>query len=757
MRWGAINFLLGILVSWNMYCTGNWRLAVPAIVLTLMLLRYRFSYWRWGLWFLAGFFWLWWYLHLVLSWQLPLAWQQKPLVVVATIVSIPEQQDEIVSFMAATQQVQGVPQKTRIKLDWYRYHQQALPLSVGQQWQFTVKLKRPHNYQNPGSFDYNAWLLTQDIRATGYVVNAKLLQDNHNERPLDRLRAAIQAKIYHALPGQAFANFIVALTVGVRENITPAQWQILQNTGTNHLIAIAGLHIGLMTGLVFFLVGFIWRRLPLAPLWLATPRVAAAAALLMAWVYAGLAGFTIPTQRAVVMTTVFMLSIMFREKLQPWFAWSLSLLVVLVLNPLTILSEGLWLSFIAVALIIFVISGRVGSQGKFLRLAKIQLILGLGLLPITLLFFHNASLIAPIANLIVIPIVGFLTVPLSLLGILCFTISNSAAHLALWCAAYTMQYAWDVLSFFSAHSYLSWQSGLSLVNTATILIGIVILLMPRGIPGRYLAFCFLAPLWCQVPTPLAYGTLKLTVLDVGQGLSVVVRTQHHALIYDTGAKYSPTYDMGTAVVIPYLQVMHLQQIDRIVISHGDNDHIGGLPSILQQYPVANIISSVPQRIHNQPPAQLCLAGQQWQWDGVQFAVLYPDKQHLGLDNNSSCVVQISAGRNKVLLTGDIERPAEQWLVQQYHEQLASAVLVAPHHGSRTSSSPLFLRYVQPQWVVFATGYLNRFHFPSTAVVTRYQQLSVAAYNTADTGATDFTITSTAITADPYQKRNSCIN
>ena len=372
----------------------------------------------------------------------------------------------------------------------------------------------------------------------------------------------------------------------------------------------------------------------------------------------------------------------------------------------------------------------------------------------TLLWFQNASWIAPLANCLVIPIVGFVVVPLSLLASACSLVSLPLGYGLFHAAAWVLQWVWWILSALAKWPLGSWQHAVpSFWTLLSGLVAVLLFLAPRAWPARWLGIIFLLPLIVLQPKPIATGSFVLTLLDVGQGLASVVQTSHHTLVFDTGAKFSPDFDLGTAVVVPFLRQRGVQKIDTLMISHGDNDHIGGAAAVLQAFPVTQVLTSVPDRFAA-GRAQLCLAGQQWQWDGVTFQVLYPTPSLIGLDNNSSCVLKITAGAESVLFTGDIEHSAEQYLVGNDATQLPATVIVAPHHGSSTSSSPSFLAAVKPRWVLFPVGYLNRYHFPSPIVVQRYQQSGACTYTTDSSGAITMTIgTRQPLTAQAYRIQN----
>ena len=267
----------------------------------------------------------------------------------------------------------------------------------------------------------------------------------------------------------------------------------------------------------------------------------------------------------------------------------------------------------------------------------------------------------------------------------------------------------------------------------TAAVGVLLLLAPRGLPARYLSVCLFLPLIfvkSEKPEP---GTVWLTLLDVGQGLSAVVQTSGHTLVFDTGGKFSENSDMGDAVVLPFLRWQGIEQLDTLMISHNDNDHSGGAASLLAEMPVASISSSAPEWAERNN-GSYCRAGEQWQWDQVQFTLLSPPETAFTKENNNSCVLKIETEKLSFLLPGDIEQNAESWLVQQYGEQLKSTVLIAPHHGSKTSSSFEFLQHVNPELVAIPVGFLNRFGFPHKSVLVRYQQLNARWLSSAEAGA-----------------------
>ena len=717
----TLTFLLGIILF--LHLRVEMHLYVLLILLTVALCFIKINIMRLMIVFLLGLIWANLNIVQIETHLIPAQLQNTALIVQGKISSLVKSSGELHSFYieANTAQLQG-----KLKLSAYHL---TLPLQAGQTWQLVVKLKRPWGFANPGGFYYQDYLWMQHVIATGYVVDSA---QNHLLKPAAWSFLTVRAWLAQQIDRYGGENrrFIQALAVGDRDEFTEQDWRVLQQTGTNHLVAISGLHIGLMAGLVFFCAQFLWRRSRVLCLLMPASIVGAFVAMMIACFYSGLAGFSLPTQRAVIMLVVFMMSVMLKRSLASWHAFSLALLLVLLLNPLSVLDSGFWLSFAAVAALIVGCHRR--TQSFVNRWLLPQCIVILGVAPWTIFYFHQFSLISPLANLITIPMVGFVIVPLCLVSCLCFCLHvTSVAILLLKLAEQSVDVVWWILRELSHWSFANVMIGyFPLWKLLLASVVIVVLLSQLRWLCKLLSLLLL-PFLCLKPANVPLGDFQLTLLDVGQGLASVVETAHHVLVFDTGPKFSDEFNAGSAVVVPFLQSHGMNTVDKLVVSHGDNDHIGGAAAILNMLTVLSLSTSVPQRFQQ---ASYCLAGQRWQWDGVNFEFLYPDKLHLGLDNNSSCVLKVSNMFHSALLTGDIEKSAEDYLVAHQRVQLKSSILIAPHHGSKTSSSELFLEVVQPRYVFFPVGYLNRFHFPNAVVVRRYQQLQVNALATDRCGA-----------------------
>ncbi len=689
---------------------------------------------RYSLWCLAGCCWIGLYSNFFAPWQLPEEWIGKNLSVQGVVSSVPLRSDEAQRFELRTNQLcfkaHCVKRRARLRLSWYRAPD--VKLRAGDEWQLTVRVKPPHGYGNPGSYPVEQAALAQKISAHGYVVAKqahRFVSHRWYRHPVNQLRQRLYQRISASkLP---YSAMITALSLGLRSGFDNQQWQVLQNTGTNHLLAISGLHIGLVAGLFYSLVSVLWRLSARACDVMATPRIAAMAAVIAAGSYSLLAGFTLATERAFIMVAVFACARFFVRSHNVWQSYCLALFICLLLNPFALLTAGFWLSFSAVAVLLLGFANRVGTMPRWKSLLQAQLLVLIGLLPITLFYFQQFSIISIVANSVAIPWVGFVIVPLSLLASI-VSFSHTLGGVLLWFANTNLTALWWLLAKLSAMPHSVWHHGIASPWTLPLgVIGVGLLLLPRGVPGKWLGLLWLLPVLFYRGETVAPNSFKLTMLDVGQGLSVIIRTSNHVLVYDTGRSFPSGTDLGKQVVVPYLRTQNIHKLDKIVISHGDNDHSGGLQSVMQAYPHTEVVSSAPKKLKVTGVNQ-CLAGQQWQWDGVIFEFLYPTESTLGRNNDSSCVLKISAGKYSALLPGDIEHYGENYLVHHV-ANLKSNILIAPHHGSSTSSTETFLQAVQPQYGLISAGFYNRYHFPRADVIERYARQGSIILNTGNSG------------------------
>lgn len=635
------------------------------------------------------------------------------------------------------------------------YQQYAAP-GINEQWRLKVRLKRPYGFQNPGGFDYEAYLFQKRIRAKGYVREARRLKSAKESWSFNRTRMDIATNFQKLLPDSPHQGILIALATGNRNLLTPQQWNQLRDTGTSHLVAISGLHIGIIAGLAFFVFRWLWSLPGATTLYLAAPRFAALGAITAAFFYAGLAGFSLPTQRALIMLVIVFGGLFFRWRFHPPAVLGGALLAVLVFDPFAAMSAGFWLSFVAVGLILMVVQCKYPSDNKLLKLVRIQWALAVGLVPLTLYLFQQSSLVAPLANLAAVPIFSIVVVPATLAAaVATILLPDSIAFGILSLADMALRLFWTGLVWLADNAPV-FASAISLPVALSAAVGAIFLLLPRALPARWLGLAGFLPIFfvsTDVPEP---GEYRLTLLDVGQGLAAVVQTNKHLLVYDTGPRFSKSFDTGRAVVLPYLRYIGRRYVDTLIISHGDNDHAGGARSLLAEMRVDRILSSVPARF---PQGQLCYEGQQWQWDGVWFEILSPQPEDPYDKNNNSCVLRISTLSGSVLIPGDIEREREDWLIQEYGSDLKSDFLIAPHHGSRTSSTGGFIDLVDPDMVLFPVGYRNRYRHPNRNVIDRYVDSGSQILLSPETGAIEISISRAGWRVEKYrlQKRRYWFN
>ncbi|MBA2659719.1 MAG: DNA internalization-related competence protein ComEC/Rec2 [Nitrosospira sp.] len=695
----------------------------------------------------AGFFWA----AIFAQWRmadvLPHEWEGRDIRLIGVVAELPQTNEHSLRFAFDVEQVltKDAIAPARISLAWYKERgkhadtfQSPLPsINAGERWQITARLKRPHGTVNPHGFDFEEWAVERNIRATGYVRKAddNLRLNEMVDQPgyrVERLRQEIRERFIQALPEHAYTGVLVALAVGDQRAIPKEQWQIFTRTGINHLMSISGLHVTMVSGLIFALVYWLWRRSPRLVLWLPARKAAVIAGLLAALGYALLAGFAIPAQRTVYMLAVIALALWLGRFASAMSVLLWALLAVVVLDPWAVLSPGFWLSFGAVAIIMLVSAGRIGKTQWLTGWARMQWAITLGLIPLLLAMFQQVSLVSPLANAIAIPLVSLVVVPLTLLAALpSFDFMLVPAHAVLSGCMDVMQWMSDVpQAIWSQHAPPTW-------TVAAGLAGIVWMLLPgrlglgftAGFPARWLGAVALLPIFLVLPQKPAAGELWLTVLDVGQGLAIVARTENHALLYDTGPGFSSEADSGGRTIVPFLRGEGIKHLDAMIVTHADSDHSGGALSVLEAVPVKWLISSLRADHPIQHAASnqhRCHAGESWQWDGVQFDMLYPSEQSYSnpkLKTNAlSCVLKITTAHGSVLLPADIEKKSEYQLLANNGNALPSTVLVAPHHGSKTSSTDEFVHQVNPRLVIFTVGYRNRFGHPREEVVERYRAL-----------------------------------
>ncbi|MBM2765174.1 DNA internalization-related competence protein ComEC/Rec2 [Burkholderia anthina] len=682
-----------------------------------------------------------------------------------------------------------------IRLSWGTYGSQAardaIPaLRAAQRWRLVVRLKRPHAEANPGVRDSEAAWLAAGIRAIGYVAappRSALLDARASgwHASIDRLRDALRTRIGEVLGSDArHRGIVTALAVGDQSGIGDDDWRVLRNTGTSHLVAISGLHVGLVGAIAGGIVSMVWRRLRwrgrTAALMMPAPYVASVAALTAAAGYAALAGFNVPAQRAWWMIAAGAAAFLAGRSVPTSAVLCAALGGVLLADPWAVLSAGFWLSFGAVAVILMAVAGwravrefdgggdgdgddgtidgaaMTGRRGRLRawrarvmrrigEAARVQYAVTIGLAPLTAAWFAQMSVSGPVGNAFAIPWVSSVVTPIVLAGIglpapldaYAFRLAHAAleplmallGHLADWPAGvlWLRMPDWPVL--------------------ALACVGVAWALMPRGWPLRWAAPLTWLPLVAPAPDAPSPGGFRLTVLDVGQGAAVLVETARRVLLFDAGPGAESTH-AGARIVAPALRARAIRTIDSLVLSHADADHTGGAAAVYAATEVRQVLAGIasPHRLWRDAEAAgvtdrlRCAAGQRWIWDGVVFTMLWPPGEaRSGSSNGQSCVLRVDAGGTSALLTGDIEARAERRLVADAHDALAAQILVVAHHGSRTSSVEPFLDSVGPRVAVFPVGYRNRFGHPHRTVLARYEARGIPLPRTDRDGAVRFDI------------------
>ncbi|HMN21136.1 MAG TPA: DNA internalization-related competence protein ComEC/Rec2 [Ottowia sp.] len=657
----------------------------------------------------------------------------------------------------------------RIQLGWYErsaWERDAAgrvaptaalpPLAVGDRWRLAARLKAPHGNLNPHGFDHELWLWGQGIGATGYVRTGardappqRLAQ--HQGHPVERARQSVRDRILATAGGagdaaaERRAGIVAALVTGDQNVIEQADWDVFRATGVAHLMSISGLHITMFAWLAAGLVGWSWRRLGLWAgrrrfnpcLWLPAPSAAWVGGVLLAAAYAMFSGWGVPAQRTVLMLAGMLVLRLAGLRWPWWLNWLWACAIVLVLDPWALLQAGFWLSFVAVGILFATDAraaerGRQGLRAQLVLLVREQGVVTIALTPLTLILFGQASVVGFLANLVAIPWVTLAITPVALAGVL-------------WAPLWTLA-AWALQPLSLLLQWLaSWPGAQVSVAAAPLLLGAaavaggVLLALRWPWPLRLAGVPLLLPLVLWQPARPAAGTFDLLAVDVGQGSAVLLRTASHSLLYDAGPRYGPDSDAGHRVLVPLLRALG-ERLDLLVLSHRDNDHTGGALPVLAAQPRADLLASIEpgRELAGLPPGRSCLAGQRWDWDEVRFEVLHPAADALAgarRSNDVSCVLRVEDARGaSVLLAGDIERAQERTLAAAHGAGLRSDALLVPHHGSKTSSSPLLLDAVQPRVALVQAGYRNRFGHPAPAVTARYLERGIALFDSPRCGA-----------------------
>jgi competence protein ComEC len=713
-----------------------------------------------------GVAWAAWRADLKLADRLPAHWQGVDISLVGVVNELPQANARGERFVLDVEQVTtpGAPRLKRIQLTRYWPREAAFntvehkpTVQAGERWQFMVRLKQPYGTHNPHGFDLEAMMLERGIAGSGYV---------REQPPPQRLearaatpaawiavaRATIRERILRTLGDAPYAGVIAALVIGDQRSIPHEQWRSFTRTGVNHLLSISGLHVTMIAALAGWLVAFVWRRWPRGAERLPAKQAGLLAAVLAACAYAVLAGFQVPAQRTLFMLVVLALALWGRREPRPFSALTWALFIVLLIDPWAVLSAGFWLSFGAMAVILWVTFGRVALPDKLRGWVIVQGAVTLALAPALLLLFQQVSLISPLANAVAIPVVSWLVTPLALLGVIVPPLWHAAAWLMDWLGqglAWASTLPWAV---FVQPAPDGWATLLAVIGT-------VWLLLPRGFPLRILGGLLWLPLLFPLRASVAPDTFLTDVIDVGQGTAILIRTANHALLYDTGPAFADS-DAGERIIVPYLRSIGVGALSGMIVSHDDNDHTGGLQSVLRDVPTGWLLHGLPvtsSLLKTAPLPRHCQRGQSWQWDGVRFEILNPQAKAYAdgkrRDNDFSCALKVSLGKHSLLITGDAERRGELELLESGAD-LSATVLMVGHHGSRTSSLAEFVEQVNPRVGVFTVGYRNRFNHPHPQVLSRYRKLGALILRSDRDGLIRLSFGKAGVVASEYRSSHS---
>ena len=716
---------------------------VPLALVAMLALRHRAT--RWLAWGIAGFAWTAMAAQQRLDQRLAPAPPQREVEIAGYVDGFPTFAPGQVTFSFAVDapRPDGVP--PLVRLTWYR---PPRTIQAGEALALIARLRAPHGARNPGGFDYEQWLLVTGHGATGYV------RAEAREAPTSpalasswlRLRARIAQRIGDVLGDGDGAALVTALAIGERYRFTEQHWADFRRTGTSHLVAVSGLHIAMLGALVFVVLRALWIRLP-QPLASFDLEVAAVASIASTVYYSVLTGFAIPAQRSLLMIAIALGLLVSRRAVGAFQVLAATLLAAVIWDPFAPLSASFWPSFVAVAILLALSAARrlrSAAETRVRRTARaaveigaLQWSIGSALLPLTAVFFGEISAIGPVVNLVAIPLFNLVLVPLTLLATLVVQVDALSAtvgppllHAVGWLAAQTVA----GLHALASEPFAAFRVSAPPAATVALAVAGVALAMPaHPLPGRRLGWLAVLPMLWPAPDAPEAGNVRVVVLDVGQGLAVSVATRSHRLLFDAGPRFGSGFDSGEDLVVPALAASWPRVLDRLIVSHADNDHAGGAPAVLAAYPDADVLEGPDVALRG----RVCQRGERWEWDGVRFAILHPPLPFSPLGNESSCVLRIEARTGSVLITGDIEARGEQALLQS--AELASDVVIVPHHGSGTSSSPAFVAATKARYALVSAGYENRWGFPKPAVRARWADSGASVLVTADGGALTVTL------------------
>jgi competence protein ComEC len=668
--------------------------------------------------------------------RLAVGLERVPLTLHGRVASVPIESGDGLRFRVATDQRGGVP--ALVELSWYE--PEFRPLAA-EPLELDVRLRRPRGFANPGGTDYEARVLREGVGASGYVRRAR--RDGRHwsdiaSSPVLVARDSIAGSIRATLGERPAAGIVTGLAVGLQDALSREQWRDLARSGTSHLMAISGMHIGLFGLVAGWVAGRLQRLRQRRGAQLATRDVAVACGSTAALAYSCLAGWSVPAQRTALMILIAAIALLGRRRISGADALALGAIAVLAWDPLAPLAVGFWLSFGAVAAILFVVTGHVQRPSPLRAYLRTQWAVSAGLIPVLAGSFGSLSLVALGVNLLAIPLYTLVIVPGVLMSTALLLVVPNLGAPALRAVAWLIEATWPLIAVPAAWGAATWPiAGLPPIAWCLMVLGSVAALAPLPAVGRLCGLLLLLAACTWRPALPNDGSIHFALLDVGQGLAAVIETRRHVLVYDTGPAFRSGGDAGAMAVGPYLLHRGRRRIDLLVVSHDDLDHAGGAGALLRSFEVGGRTAS-GRALDDRGVATRCRRGQRWRWDGVDFEWLHPGPAPTGRDNDRSCVLLVRAGRHAVLLPGDIERGAEDQLVDSLKPGPVDIVVV-PHHGSRTSSTAAFVAATRPGWALVAAGHGNRWGFPREEVVRRWRRAGARILVTSATGAIEFDI------------------
>ncbi len=656
------------------------------------------------------------------------------LTVTGTVASIPADYGDVIRFLfepEPTAQYGGLPRT--LLVHWYRDRPQ---LYAGEYWQLDLRLKPPWGRVNFQGADKERWLFARGIGGLASVRNGhRLAQPAPFRFAANSIREKVLRCISLKVSDERQRGVIQALATADTSGLQANDRRILAATGTSHLLAISGLHIGLAAAGGMWVSRLALLFLPVSSMGALTLLLTVSGGLFTAGIYSALAGFGTSTVRSVLMLAAALLAVMMYRAIHPVRAWLLSLGAVLILDPFAPLGAGAWFSFLAVAGLLLMFVPRTGTPGAIKTLLMAQTAVILVLLPVSASWFYSFSPSGYLANLVAIPWVSLLVVPLVLSGLAVLPVSDVLAGL-LWAGAgLASSVLFQFLEFFDhAQGQLSTLAPPTLLQAALAFIGACVLLLPRGIAARWMGIFLIVPLFFPPAPRTPTGVMEMEVLDVGQGTAVLLSSDGYSLLYDSGPGDGNGRDLVSGVIAPALARLGKEAPQQVVISHGDMDHAGGLASLRKRYPNADYFMNLPGQGEYTPG---CRTPRKWSWPNAGLAILHPSAGLPYLGNDSSCVISAGSGSNRILLSGDISSPVENRLM--LNGLPPHRVALVPHHGSTSSSSKPFIKKLQPEVAIATAGLGNRFGFPRDEISHRYQAQGTLFWTTGGCGALRLTL------------------